>query len=168
MMGEGGKATARDPRMVHTFFSLGCEPLAPSVSSVAPRRRVVFVLVLALSNRSRLEPTLHHALSICSLSRSLRMLPAMKLPTALAKPLTVPVSFAGRSCPSRTSIRSTIPSRRRRSKKSLRRSEMSEVSCFQGRTFAHWFESGGCSTNILSPTGRSLSVLSSRMSSRAA
>jgi hypothetical protein len=171
VMGEGGKATARDPRMVHTFLSLGGDgggPLSSSVSYATPRRLVSFVLVLALSSRSRPRPSLHHALSICSLSRSLRMLPAMKLPTALAKLLLPPVSFAGLSCPSRTSIRSTIPSRRRRSKKSLRRSEASELSCFQRRTFAHWFESGGCSMKILSPTGRSLSVFSSRMSSSAA
>jgi hypothetical protein len=160
---EGGKATARDPRMVRTFFSFGGGVRGGSVSSAAPPCLVAFVLVLELSSRSR--PSLHQALSICSLSRSLRTLPAMKLPTALAKPL--PASLAGRSCPSRTSIRSTTPSRRRRSKKSLRRSVTSEASCFQGRTLAHLFESGGCSMKILSPTGRSLSVLSSRMSSRA-
>src|SRR5258706_1145636 len=95
-MGEGGKATARDPRdtrMVHTFFSLGSGPLSSSVSpSVTPRRLVAFVLVLALSSRSRLEPepSLHHALSTCSLSRSLRILPPLKLPTALANPFIAP------------------------------------------------------------------------------
>ena len=154
--------------MVHTLFDLGSGvrggPVSSSVSSAAPPRLAAFVLVLAMSSRSR--PSLHQALSICSVCRSLRMLPVMKLPTALAK--LFPGLVTGRSCPSRTSIRSTIPSRRRRSKKSLRRSETSEVSCRQGRTLAHWLESGGCSMKILSLTGRSLRVLSSRMSSRAA
>ena len=92
--GRDGKTTARDPRIVHTFLSPGGRSLSPSVSSVAPRRLVVFVLVLI---SSRLEPSLHHALSICSVSRLLRMFPAMKLPTGLAKPKPL----AGRSCPSR-------------------------------------------------------------------
>lgn len=167
---QGGKATARDPRRRRTFLNLGGGvgrgPLSSSVSSAAPPRLVAFVLVLVLTPSRRSRPSLHQALSICSLSRSLRMLPAMKLPTALVK--LMPASLAGRSCPSRTSMRSTIPSRRRRSKKSLKRREPSEVSFFQGRTFAHRFESGGCSMKMRSPTGRSLSVLSSRMSSSAA